>query len=159
MRSGQIAAAPVLGGMKPLMTLVVLLWAAGAEAQEIPAANGDWTVEVVTSGGIMGTGRGNVTVNSDGRLTCSRPGCAPTLPRGRVRQIAALIAAIDEPVWVVAAKSLCSDCFETTMTVRRRDGDIQRSNRTRWDDRQRVPAPVRDLLEAIAGSSTLGVGR
>jgi hypothetical protein len=74
--------------MLKFFVIAVLTFSAVAYAQELPAGEGAWLLRVVTRGGIAGTGRGNFTISSDGRLTCSRPGCPDSVSEARVRRLA-----------------------------------------------------------------------
>jgi len=135
--------------MLPLLVIAVVGFSAVASAQELPDGDGAWVLRVATRGGLTGAGRGNFTLSSDGQLTCSRPGCAPRLNDARVRQFAEMIAAIDVAAWVSQPKSACFDCYETVLTVRKRDGETVRVYVAQWDDSQRVSPQIRTVSEAV----------
>jgi hypothetical protein len=140
--------------MLKLLVMAVVACSAVASAQEPPTGDGAWVLRVVSRGGITGIGRGNFTISSDAQLTCSRPGCAPTLSEARVRQIGEMIAAIDAAAWVSQPKSICSDCYETVLTVYRREGQNVRVYVAQWDDSQRVSSQIRNVSEAVTGLGT-----
>ena len=135
--------------MLKYFVMAVVALSAVAHAQEPPAGDDAWVLRVVTRGGITGTGRGNFTISSDGQLMCSRPGCAPTVSEARVRQIGEMIAAIDAAAWLSQPKSTCSDCYETVLTVHKRQGENVRSYVAQWDDSQRVASQIRNVSEAV----------
>lgn len=135
--------------MLKLVVMAAVAFSAVASAQELPTGDGAWVLRVVSRGGITGIGRGNFTISSDARLTCSRPGCAPTLSDARVRQIGEMIAAIDTAAWLSQPKSTCSDCYETVLTVHRREGETIRVYVAEWDDSQRVSSQIRNVSEAV----------
>jgi hypothetical protein len=136
-------------GAAALVVHVVPSSGLAADTQEPPEGDGAWVVQIVTRGGFAGRGRGNFTISSDGRLTCSRPGCPGSVPADRVRQIGNMIAVIEAAAWLSQPKSTCSDCYETMVTVRRRQGGHVIVDVARWDDSQRVSPQIRSVSEAV----------
>ena len=56
--------------------LTVLLLMAGSCSQQSPSASktiqAPWSLQLTTSGGFVGRGRGNISVNSEGKFKCSQ---------------------------------------------------------------------------------------
>ena len=89
----------------------------------LPAVDGAWLVQVVTSGGLSGRGLGqNFAISSDGwlgrelrgRLDKSRLALSLTAPLGE--RLPSLEGIADAAV----PASVCSDCIKTTLVVWRR---------------------------------------
>jgi hypothetical protein len=142
----------VTGLIRCAVAMACIAVAVPGVAQESPTADGGWSVQVVTSGGIRGRGRGEFVVTSTGALTCTRASdqCSRMLSEDEARRVAALIAAATAGAeWVRQPESTCSDCFKTTMTLRRREGEIVRSLVAQWDDSQAAAPPLRRLADAI----------
>ena len=59
-----------------VICLTVLLLFAGSCSKQPPVAsktfNGPWSLQLTTSGGFAGLGRGNLLVNSEGKFSCSQ---------------------------------------------------------------------------------------
>jgi hypothetical protein len=60
-----------------------------------------------------------------------------------------MIAAIEAAAWLIQPKSTCSDCFETVLTVRKREGESVRTYVAEWDDSQRISPQIRNVSEAV----------
>ena len=88
-------------------------------------AAGSWVVEITTSGGFSGRGRGSLTVASDGTTRCAGPAtCASRLAGDAINMMTGRLAALRTAGWeVTPADDTCRDCYQTTMTVRRRPRD------------------------------------
>ena len=115
----------------------------------VPDGDGAWTIRITTSGGFTGRGRGNVTLTSQGNLTCLqtlRP-CDNKLVDDKLRPIAQLVSSFDPSKWTSATpagQSLCNDCYTTTVTFARRDGGKLKITTLSWDDatQSKVPPDV-----------------
>jgi hypothetical protein len=125
----------------------------------IPAEPGGWGLQILTRGGIMGKGAGEILMISDGRLSCQRPngGCVPTVTPAALRSLQEQIhVAANGPWQVLRPASICSDCLITdlVLTTRANDGSLI-TQRASWDPttrRQQVPAIVQlhDLVTQLA---------
>ena len=122
----------------------------------LPEGKGSWALQLITRGGIAGGGRGDVTVTSDGRVTCG-PSAAPC---GLRRQAAApdllsrLVAAAKPSKWKAPAAGTCADCYLTLFVLQRREGSGREKTYTfYWDDTTAaaVPADVKAIVGAMAG--------
>lgn len=123
---------------------------------ELPEGRDSWALQIITRGGIAGGGRGDLTVTSDGRVTCSpaaRPcglkGAATSAPASLSR----LVAAAKPSKWRGSVAASCNDCYVTLFALQRRKGGGQAQTHTLyWDDTtaEAVPADVRAILRAVA---------
>jgi hypothetical protein len=115
-------------------------------------------VEVTTSGGFAGRGKGNVTVYSNGALACEPPmaACGPALAPQSAASLRALVLGLEPGAWTSPKAAPCSDCYVTTLTVRRRVGNAQDIARSyTWNDAQAadVPPSVKRLHAAVLAFS------
>ncbi|HEX8282535.1 MAG TPA: hypothetical protein VF588_04235 [Pyrinomonadaceae bacterium] len=104
----------------------------------LPEGKGAWAVRVLTSGGFAGHGRGDVTVYSDGRVTCTPPAepCAERRPADALAPLSRLVAAARPLKWKVAtAPGVCNDCYVMQLVVRRRESKGRAKTYTiTWDE-------------------------
>jgi hypothetical protein len=119
---------------------------------DLPAGNDAWLVQIRTSGGLAGAGRGNFAVSSEGRKACSPPSrCIKDFVPSVFKP---LVDAI-RPGYVTIVRppvSLCNDCFVTTVVIRRRDGNgVHHVFTATWDDvtRSVIPPEVIQIYEAV----------
>jgi len=134
----QAQATPLQGQATPLPATATLL-------PTLPLADdtGAWVIRIETSGGFTGRGAGSYTASSSGALRClaltRQVPCSERLAAGTAVPIARLVSALPLTTSAVTVTPLplttfCSDCVTTTMTVRRRDGDGERTLTYRWDE-------------------------
>lgn len=102
---------------------------------DAPAEPGEWSIALITRGGIGGGAAKDVTLTSAGPVRCSNPNpkCRATLDRQAVaalsRQVELSWAAFTAP-----AARLCSDCVRTFLLITRRDQSGQPHVRAAsWD--------------------------
>lgn len=127
----------------------------------VPDGRDAWVLQVTTTGGVMGTGSraGNFAVTSEGRITCDVSDCAPSVPRAELSRLRDRLARVDASHWpgvppVAEQLSFCRDCLRTTLTLRRREGDVVTLYAASWDPSQRVAEPLRELaieMKALVG--------
>jgi hypothetical protein len=127
----------------------------------LPGGSGAWVLQLTTSGGVMGTGSrtANFAVTSDGRLACEVSDCAGSLPRSALSGLIDKLARLDTSLWpglpsVAGQTTLCRDCLRTTLTLRRREGEVVAVYTASWDPTQPMATSIRELaseLRALAG--------
>jgi len=90
--------------------LTVLLLLAGSCSQHSPSApktiQPPWSLQLTTSGGFAGRGRGNLSVNSEGKFNCSqtnrqdvRKGVEGGLPAFRFKPISDAVEQVNPKEW------------------------------------------------------------
>lgn len=103
----------------------------------LPPGAGAWAAQVVTRGGVMGLGRGDIVVTSQGDVTLTRreETCAVKLAHERLRRLDRQVAATGPAHWGVASFGSCLDCYQTLLALYRRaeDGGEQMLTYA-WDD-------------------------
>lgn len=119
---------------------------------QLPEGKDAWALQIVTRGGLTGKGRGDVTVTSDGRVTCSPQNtpCALKQPDATLSQ---RVAAARPSKWRSAAGGSCRDCYLTLFVLQRRKGNgAEKTYTLYWDDTTAasVPADVKAILRAVA---------
>jgi len=107
--------------------------------QSLPPGDNVWTVQILSSGGFTGSGRGDLTLTSEGILTWSDAdrSCGKKLTAEAMQALAKIVLAANVPA--IGNESLltgmCFDCYVTTMIVQRRDiGSVVSAARVSWDD-------------------------
>jgi hypothetical protein len=124
----------------------------GPSPLELPKGEGAWVVQVVSGGGVMGVGRGNFTVTSDGRAACqpARETCPASLAAEALRPLSEAVAAAATQSWQGRAEDVCHDCYFTVMMLQRREpSGAARTYLFTWDDlaAAKLPADVRRVYE------------
>jgi hypothetical protein len=138
--------------MTPLLIAVFALLVPQIPTLLLPEGNGAWTVQVTTSGGILGTGDGNFALSSAGKIVCASESRCPK--EFKVSDFQPLVAMIEPtlPVPPLAVITFCHDCLRRTITISRRDptGVVQ-SYTASWDEttQGQVPEEVVRLYFAI----------
>jgi|SRR5215831_13519649 hypothetical protein len=95
-----------------LAFLLLLVGSCSSQPSELnhSSAPGDaktsWSLDLKTSGGFAGVGRGNLTVNHEGRFECShadrqeiKKGASGTLKPGQLKPISDAVAQLDPKGW------------------------------------------------------------
>jgi len=143
--------------------LNILLAALAAQAGELPTlvlppADAAWVVRVVTSGGFTGRGSGSYTASSSGDVAClAVPACPARLPPDTQRALSRLVREVPvaptSPAFPSRQTGVCNDCVTTTISVRRRDHEGERTQTFTWDETTRagVPEDVLRLYVAVTG--------
>ena len=95
--------------MSPLIisTLTLVLLVVGSCSSQPPDVKpSSWSLDLKTSGGFVGVGRGNLTVNHEGRFECShadrqeiKKGPAGTFKPGQLKPISDAVAQLDPKGW------------------------------------------------------------
>jgi hypothetical protein len=134
----------------------------------LPMDAGAWVVRIETTGGFTGRGLGNFTASSAGELQCLSLALQRTCPerltpdtqRVLSRLVTAIPVAADVPAPDSRApnRTVCYDCVTTTMTIRQRDGDAERTVTYRWDETTRSTIPG-DVLRLHAAVTALAPAR
>ncbi|MEJ7575946.1 MAG: hypothetical protein WKF74_02955 [Pyrinomonadaceae bacterium] len=135
----------------------------GANQVDVPEGEGMWTVQIITSGGILGNGKGDLALTSKGNFSQSLNSLMESklLTSETLQPLAQLIAKAKIPEQVkpfiglasqTSSTSLCSDCYKTTFILSRReaDGKIKTLVAT-WDatTKTQVAEEVLQIYESI----------
>lgn len=108
-----------------------------------------WSLMIHTTGGFTGQGVGSVTLISDGSLTCVS-GCAAPVSGAQLRSISTTLVSIVDAAWIrKSPSSLCRDCVQTTVVLKRREGDAVRTYVASWDDSQPATSELRELRRLV----------
>jgi hypothetical protein len=116
-----------------------------------PAGPAAWSLTIHTTGGFTGQGIGSVTMSSDGTLACAAGGsCARQVAVSQLRQVSTALASIVDAAWIRKTPSgLCRDCVQTTVVLRRREGDVVRTFVASWDDSESTTSELRELRRVV----------
>ena len=111
-----------------------------------PAGNDAWSLRVHTCGGFNGQGIGSVTISSNGQVGCGPAPCATPVATASLRPVITALRAIIDAAWIRRTPSgLCRDCIQTTIALKRREGDSVRTFVATWDDSQQPAPELREL--------------
>jgi hypothetical protein len=99
-----------------LFTVLALTTFAPACSHSQPADISSWSVQIKTSGGFIGIGRGNVLVSSDGKMTYMKAGppekterpCEGKLPTEEVRAISRAVRQSKPDQWRIAGPNVAA---------------------------------------------------
>ena len=111
-----------------------------------PTGAAAWSLMIHTTGGFTGQGVGSVTISSDGQVGCGSAPCATPVAVAQLKPVSTSLASIIDAAWIRRTPSgVCRDCIQTTITLKRREGDVVRTYVTSWDDSQAVSPEMREL--------------
>jgi hypothetical protein len=117
-----------------------------SDAPEPPPGANSWSLRIHTTGGFTGQGIGSVTISSNGQMACGPAPCATPIAATMLQPVSTVIASVVNSPWILRTPSgLCRDCVQTTITLKRRDGDLVEVYRASWDDSQPPSAELREL--------------
>jgi hypothetical protein len=122
---------------------------------KLPKGDGAWVIQVFTSGGLAGRGKGDLTVSSRGALTLTQAGaeCAQALAPDSLQTLAQAVMSAQTKSFEAAPSGVCHDCYMTVMLLQRREaGGRTRTYRFSWDDvtAAKVPADVMLIYRTAA---------
>jgi hypothetical protein len=116
------------------------------QSPDPPAGAAAWSLAIYTTGGFTGQGVGSVTISSDGQVGCGSAPCATPVAVARLKPLSSALASIIDDAWIRRTPSgLCRDCIQTTIMLKRREGDVVRTYVTSWDDSKAASPEMREL--------------
>lgn len=121
----------------------------------LPAGDNAWTVQIVSHGGLTGSGRGDLTLSSEGILYWNGAdgGCSRKLTDDTMNALTEVVLAADLSVSYSQQSPLgfCGDCYVTSMMVQHRGVAGIRASRISWDDasQAKVPANILTIYESL----------
>src|SRR5215471_2364826 len=138
--------------MKAMWFIVSLLFAQAPQLL-LPEGNSAWVVQINTTGGILGTGVGDVAVSSERKIVCSREvKCPDAFNLADVQPFVETIQALTLPLPPPASVSLCRDCITRTIKISWRDSmGVLHSYAATFDETTKgnLPLDVAKLYDAV----------
>jgi hypothetical protein len=133
--------------------LIVSILLAQIPQMLLPDGNGAWVVQVVSSGGLLGTGSGDFATSSEGKIVCNPDlRCPKDFAASDFLSLVEAIQPSTPQVPALPAVSLCNDCIKRTITISRRDSmGVVRTYTASWDEttKSRVPQEVIRIYDAF----------
>ena len=124
---------------------------------KLPEGEGAWVVLVISRGGILGVGRGDVALNSLGEVVCKpEKACAGPPRAGALKSLSEAAVALATKKAEIKPGSACNDCYSTMLTLQRREPDGKvRTYAFHWDDLSaaQLPADVLRLYDAATAAA------
>ena len=122
----------------------------------LPPGDNVWSVQIVSRGGFTGSGKGDLTMISDGMLYWSGTdgSCSSKLSQEVVQALEKVVLDANPSSFsnVRSATGVCADCYQTAMVVQHRtsSGTIRVSSAS-WEDvsQDKVPAEVMKIYESL----------
>ncbi len=116
--------------MHPSLSLTSVALPLGADA---------WALQIDSGGGFTGSGRGDLTLRSDGVLTWSAAddACSRKLSDETMHALTTIVLAADASTTgsEESLSILCGDCYTNSMILQHRETDgAIRTSSARWDD-------------------------
>lgn len=147
-----------------LFTVLALTTLTPGCSHSQPAAISSWSVQIKTSGGFIGIGRGNVLVSSDGKMTyvkASPPGkterpCEGQLSREEVRAINEAVRQCKPDQWRIPGLNVAAPDaygYELELTI---DG---KAHKIQWYDntQDQLPEDLKKLYVTVNSATTKAV--
>jgi hypothetical protein len=103
----------------------------------LPPGENAWAVQIVSRGGFAGSGRGDLTLTSEGKLIWNGPdgSCSRKLPDETMNALTNLVLAVDAPPSSTErSPNMCADCYVTGIILQHRTGSGVRAFSAIWDD-------------------------
>jgi hypothetical protein len=135
-----------------MLFLITLLFAQAPQLL-LPEGNGAWLVQINTTGGILGTGVGDVTLSSERKILCSdEMKCPEVFNLSDVQPFVETIQVLTLPLPPPAGASLCRDCITRTIKISWRDSlGVLHSYAATFDETTKgnLPPEVAKLYDAV----------
>lgn len=125
----------------------------------LPPGDNAWAVQIVSKGGFAGSGRGDLTLTSEGTLIWNGKdgSCSRKLADETMQSLANIVLGVETAAspTAVSPTGLCADCFITAMLLQRAGTGAVRASSAIWDDvnRAKVPADLMFVYEALMAES------
>jgi hypothetical protein len=134
------------------MLFILTLLLVQAPQLLLPQGNGAWLVQISTTGGILGTGVGNVALSSERKIQCSREiKCPDAFNLSDVQPFIENIQALTVPV-PPPSVSVCRDCIARTIKISWRDFmGVLHSYASTFDETTKgnLPPDIAKLYDAV----------
>lgn len=104
---------------------------------ELPLETNSWSVQITSRGGLDGTGKGNLTITSQGYLAwnAAKNQCNAKLGDDVLQMLTQTAYSANASKWSEQTSKFCSDCYVTTIVLQRREhGGIGKMYIASWDD-------------------------
>lgn len=119
----------------------------------LPTGNDVWVVQVVTTGGLRGTGIGNFAISSEGKVLCSTDlKCPDTFKGSDIQALVAPVFTASLPTPAPAGVSLCRDCITRIMRITWRDSmGVSHTYAVSWDETttSSLPTDIVRIYDAV----------
>ncbi|HEY6400278.1 MAG TPA: hypothetical protein VI479_02640 [Blastocatellia bacterium] len=121
---------------------------------ELSPKENSWAVQIMSRGGIIGTGRGDLTITSQGDLIWNgvENRCNAKLGDDVLQILTQTVFSASASGWGRTTSGFCADCYMFAIALQRREaGGIERTYFAYWDDAAaaRIPADLRKVYDTF----------
>jgi hypothetical protein len=119
----------------------------------LPPGDNSWAVQIVSRGGYTGSGRGDLTLTSDGLLIWDGPdgACSRRLSDDKMNALTEVVLSVGDSASLSerALAGLCFHCYMTAMIVQRQG--VKGVVSVSWDDvtQAKIPAAIVAVYESL----------
>jgi len=104
---------------------------------ELPPVTNSWSVQIISRGGLDGTGKGNLTITSQGHLVwnAAENQCNAKLGDDVLQALTQTAYSANASKWSEQTSGFCADCYVTSIVLQRRErGGKGKTYMASWDD-------------------------
>jgi len=104
---------------------------------ELPPETNSWSVQIISRGGLDGTGKGNLTITSQGHLVwnAAENQCNAKLGDDVLQALTQTAYSANASKWSEQTSGFCADCYVTSIVLQRRErGGKGKTYMASWDD-------------------------
>ena len=104
---------------------------------ELPPGANSWSVQIISRGGLDGTGKGNLTITSQGHLVwnAAENQCNAKLGDDVLQALTQTAYSANASKWSEQTSGFCADCYVTSIVLQRRErGGKGKTYMASWDD-------------------------
>jgi hypothetical protein len=123
---------------------------------KLPQPEGSWAVQIVSRGGVMGTGKGDLIITSEGEATLTQANSTRIMKLSpeAIMKVAQVVAPTKPANWNTPSDSLCNDCYVTMLVLYRRQAGIEHIYTVEWDDITKGKLPE-DVIQLYVTAMSL----
>jgi hypothetical protein len=121
---------------------------------ELSPKENSWAVQIMSRGGIIGIGRGDLVITSQGNLVWNgvENRCNAKLGDDVLQTLTQTVFSASASGWGRKTGGFCADCYMSAIVLQRREADgVERAYVAYWDDATAalIPADLRKVYDTF----------